>query len=142
VAAVISVWGFTTAKISNLAIRYFIRVSGKYSATSPHSGCVSSSSIICFCRKHFMQCCNILEIVPITQPGLSSSLSLPRSGFSATSSSCFTSSLVPGHACSLRLSQIAINISAKVLSGSLVVDYTCSTFLISSCSCTIGVSAS
>ena len=45
------------------------------------------SNLFCFCRKLPMQCWTVVQIVPITQLGLSSSLSLPSSESSSSSSS-------------------------------------------------------
>ena len=59
-----------------------------------------------------MRCCTVLVIVPITQPGLSSSLSLPSSVSSSSSSS--PSSPSSELARSLRLSPIAMSISSNV----------------------------
>jgi len=142
VAAVVSVWGFTTAGIVNSVILYIICLSRKQSAVSPHPGCVSFSSLICFSRKLTMRCCTILEIVPITQPGSSSLLSLPSSVSSASSSLCSPSASSSELAWSLRLSPTAFNISSNVVSDFVVVDRAFSTFLICSCFYIIAVSAS
>ena len=79
VAAVISFWGLTTARTLNLAVPYFVSLSGKWLDTSHHCGWVNSSSLISFCRNLPMPCCTIWAIVCITLPALSSSLSLPSS---------------------------------------------------------------
>jgi len=89
-----------------------------------------------------MWCCTILEIVPITQPGLSSSLSLLSCEFSSSSSSSCPSSSSSEQARLLRLTPIAFNVASNVVSGFLVVDSAFSTFLICSSSCIIAVAAS
>jgi len=84
----------------------------------------------------------MLEVVPITQPGSSSSLSSPSSG--SFSSSSWSSPLSPSSelVSSLRLSQTEFNLSSNVVRGIVVVKPPFSAFLISSCSCLIAVSAS
>jgi len=77
VAAVGSVWGFPTAETFNSVAPYFLSLSQKWLAASPHPSCVSLSCLICFCRILSMWCCTVLEIVPVTLPGSWSSLSLP-----------------------------------------------------------------
>jgi len=141
VAVVMCVWGFTMAGTIISAVPYCMSVSRKLSDVSPHPGFVSPSNLICYFRKLSMWCWTVLEIVPITQPGSSSSLSLPSSVSSSTSSSApsSTSLQLPR---SLRLSPIAFNISLNVFSGFLVVDLAFSAYLISSCYCIIAVSAS
>jgi hypothetical protein len=76
---------------------------------------------------------DLLVIVPITQPGSSSSLTLPCS--ISSSSSCSPSSPSSELARSLRLSQIPTNISSNVFSGALDVNPAISACMISSCSC-------
>jgi len=56
----------TTARTLNSDVRYFSSLSHKWSPVSSHSGCVNSSSFICFCRKLSERYCTELEIVPIT----------------------------------------------------------------------------
>jgi len=142
VAAVVSVWGITTAGTFSSVILYFISLSRQYSAASPHPGFLSSSSLICFCRKLSMWCRTVLENVPITQPGSSSSLSLPRSVSSLSSSSSSPSSSSSELARFLRLPMKAFNNSTNDVSGFVVVDRAFSTFLICSCSCIINVPVS
>jgi len=77
-----SIWDITTAGTFNLVITYFLSLPQKYSAESPHPGCVNLSYVICFCRNLSS---TVFEIVPITQPGSSSSLSLPCSVSSLSS---------------------------------------------------------
>ena len=50
VAAVMSVWGFTTAGTFNSVIPYSISLSQKWLAASLHPGCVSALSLIRFCQ--------------------------------------------------------------------------------------------
>jgi len=102
----------------------------------------SVSHASCICWNHSMHCGTILDIVPITQPGSSSSLTLPCSVSSSSSASSSPSSSLLEHAISLRLTPIAYNISLNVLSGFLVVYPHFSAFVITSCSCMIAVSAS
>ena len=104
----------------------------------PYPGGVTLSSSSFFCRKLSRRCCTVLEIVSITQPGSSSSPSLPCCVSSSSSPSSSSSEL----ARSLRRSQIACNISSNVCPGSLDVKPLLSALLISSCSCLIAVSAS
>ena len=142
VAAVVCIWGFTTAKTLNSVVLYFICPSWKRSAASPQHACISSSSLFCFCWKLSIQSFTVLKIVPITQPGSSSSLSLPSSVSSSSSSSSFPSSSSSELARLLKLSPIAFNISSSVISGFVVVDLAFSTLNICSCSCIIAVSPS
>jgi len=109
---------------------------------SPQPGCVNSSSFICFCRKHSLRYCSILEIVPITRPGSSSSLTLPPVGSSSSSSLSSPSSSLLEPARLHKLSLMAFNISSNVVLGLVVVNPTFSAFLIWSCTCSIAVSAS
>jgi len=69
VAAVVSVWGRTTAGTINSAVLYIIAHSQKYLATYTHPGCNNLSCVICFCRKLSMCYHTSLEIVPSTQLG-------------------------------------------------------------------------
>jgi len=108
-------------------------------AASSHHGGVNLLSFNCFCRNLSMHCCTVLVIVPITQLGSSSSLSLPCSISSSSSSSL--SSQSSELARSLRLSPIATSISLKVFSGSLDIDPAMSACVISSCSCWTAASA-
>jgi len=64
----------------------------------------------------------VLEIVPITQPGSSSSLSLPSSVTSSSSSSSSPSSSSSELARSLKLPPITFSFSSNVVSGCVVVD--------------------
>jgi len=89
-----------------------------------------------------MRCCTVLEIVPIPQPGSSSSLSLPSSRLSSSSSSSSPSSPSSELTRSLGLSPIAFNISSNVVSGLVVVNPVFSAFLNSSCACSNAVCAS
>jgi hypothetical protein len=75
----VCIWGLTTTATFNLAVPYFIPLWWKYLAMSHHLCWVNWSSVICVGRKLFMRCCTVLEIVHISQPGLSSSLSSPSS---------------------------------------------------------------
>jgi len=142
VAAIVSVWDFTTARSLNSTVLYFKSLSCRESATYPHPGCVSLSSLICICRELSMQCCLVLEIVPITQPALLTLLSFPSSVSSSSPSvsspSCLSSE--PGRL--LTLSPRAFNVFSMVSSGFLVVDGVFSAFPILSCSCMIIVSVS
>jgi len=149
VAAVVSVWSFTTTWTFSSAVPYVLSVSLKYSTASPHPGCVRLSSHIYICQKLLMQCCTVLDIVLITQPRSSSSFSLPCSVSSSSSSSSSWSSCSSSPssysselAWSLRLSPITFHISSMVSSGFLVVHCAFSAVLISSCACIIAVSAS
>jgi len=108
-----SVWGLTTAGTLNSGVPYFLSPSRRESAASSHPSCIILSSFICFYRNVSMRCCPILVIVPITQPGLSSSLSWPCSVSSSSSSS--TSSPWLEHARSLRQSPIATIICWNVI---------------------------
>jgi len=78
------------------------------------------SSLICFGRKLSMRLCTFLEIVSVTRPS-SSSLSLPSTISASLSSSSSPSCSSSEVATSLRLSQIAFNISSNIISGCLVV---------------------
>jgi len=109
---------------------------------SPQPGCVKLSSIICVFRKCSMRSCTVLEIVAMTQPGSSFSLTLPRTGSSSSVSSASSTSPSSELARSFKLSPMAFNISSNVNSGLVVVNPTFSAFLISSCFCSIAVSAS
>jgi len=109
---------------------------------SPHPGCIKWLSFICFCQNLFMQCCTILEIVPFTQLGSSSFLSLPSCGPCTSSSSSFPFSPSLEHARLLRLSSMVYNISTNIVPGFLAVSHPFSVFFKSSCSCFIAVSAS
>jgi len=137
-----SVCSVTTTRTSNSQVQNFLFLSGKWSAVSPYSGCVNSSSFCCCLRKVSMHCCTILEIVFITQPGLSSSLSLPTpvsASLSSSSSPVFSSS---EHTRLVKLFLIWFNIPSNGISGFLVVNRTFSAYLISSFSCGITVSVS
>jgi len=141
-AASSAVWGWTTAWTLNAVIPCFLSLSRNKSDGSPQPGCVNLWSFICFCWKRSLWCLIVSEIVPITQPGSSSSLSLPSSGSDWSSSSFSPSSPSFGLARSLKLSPIAFNICANVVSGFVVVNTAFSAFLISSCSCSIDISVS
>jgi len=141
-AVIVTIRDLTTASTFNWAILYFISLSHTYSAASPHPGCINSSRLICFCRKLSIRSCNVLEIVPITQPCSSSSLNLPTSvshSSPSSSSQCWSWS---EHLRLLRVSPIAFNISRTVFSAFVVFNPTVSSFLISSCYCLIAVPAS
>jgi len=73
------VCGLMTARTINSHVPYSLSLSQTKSAASLHPGCVNVSSFISFCQHLSLHCCSVLEIVPITQPALSSSLSLPCS---------------------------------------------------------------
>jgi len=92
VAAFMSLRGFITAGTVNLAVPYFISLSQNLLAASPHLDCVILSCLISFRRTLSTQRCPLLEIVPITQPGSSSLLSLPSSMFYSSSSPSRSSS--------------------------------------------------
>jgi len=117
VAAVMSVWGLKTAGTIDLLVPYYIAFSRMTSATSPHHRWVNSSTLTCFCPKLCMWCCNILEIVPITQPGLSLSPSLPSAVSSSTSSLSAPSSTLVDLGKLLRLSPTPFRISSNVFPG-------------------------
>jgi len=142
VAEVVSIRGLTTTGTINSAVPYFISLSRKKLAASPHPGCVTLSIVICFCQQLSMRCCTVLEIVPITHSGSSSWLSLPSSVSSSSLSSsspfCPSSEL----ARSLRLPPLAFNISWNIVSGILVVVPALSAVVISSGSCINALSAS
>jgi len=140
VAASLSVCGLTTAGTFNSDVLDFLSLALKQSAELPHPGCVNSSSFICFCRNLSMHCCTVLEIVPITQPGLSSSLILPCSVSSSSSSSPF--SPLSELARSLILSAIATIISSNVFWGYVIGNPTFSAVPGSSCSCVIAAPTS
>jgi len=112
---------------------YFLSVFLTFLAASSHPGCVNWSIVIYFCRNLSMRCCSMLDSVPITHPGSSSSLIFPCSVPSSSSSS--PSSPLSDLARSLRLSPITTIISWSVLSGSMYLNPTFSAFLVSSCSC-------
>jgi len=67
-----TVCGWTTAGTLNLDVTECLSHSWRESAASSYPGCVNSSSFICYWRNLSMHCCNILLILPITQPGSSS----------------------------------------------------------------------
>lgn len=102
--------------------------------------CINLSSFICFWQKRSMLYCTILDILPITKPDSSSSLSLPPGGCSSSfsSSSPFPTSLELGRL--FRLSLMAFKILSNLVSRLAVVSPACSAFLISSCFCLIAVS--
>jgi len=132
-----SVRSWTTAGNFNLDVLYFLSLRLTGSAATPQPCCVKLSSFICFGETHFIVCCTIMEIVPINQPGSSSSLSLPSSGSSLVWSMSFPFSQSSELARSLKLPLMAFNISSNDVSGFAVVNPTVSAFLISSCSCLI-----
>jgi len=134
------VCGWTTARTLNSDLPYFLSRSSNQPAASSHPCWVNSSSFICFCRNVSMRYGTVLVIVPITQPGLSSSLSLPYSVSSWCSS--FASSPSSEFARSLRLSPIATSISSMLTSGFLDVNRAISSCVLSSCSCWTTASAS
>jgi len=136
-AAISSVCVLTTAGTLNSVVPYFWSFSRMKSAPSPNPGCVNSSCLIHICRNHSMCCYTVLEIVRITQPGSSSSLTLPNSVSWLSESSISSSSFKLARL--LRLSPILFNSSWIVLSDSLVGNPILSVFLISSCSCLIAV---
>ena len=104
-------------------------------------GHVNSSSLIYFCRKLSMRWCTVFELLPIPQPR-SSSLGLPSSVYSSSSSSsspfCSSSEILK----SLKLAPIAFYVSSDIVSGFLVVAPAFSAVLMSPCSGIIAVSAS
>jgi len=108
-------------------------------------GCILPSQLCQFVKLHLLLS-NPLHvlldrfvIVPITQPGSSSSRSLPFALSSSSSSPSSPSSELTG---SLRLSPIATIISSNVFSGSLFVNPVISACFISSFSCWTAASAS
>jgi len=78
-ATPISVCGSTTAGTFILGVLYMLSLSRKEYGPSPQPSCGNSSRFICFSLKLYICCCPVLEHVPITQLGLSSSLSLTSS---------------------------------------------------------------
>ena len=142
VAAVMSVGGLTTAGTINLAVRYFKSPQQMSSAPSHYHGCVNSSNVHCVSPELSVPWYPDLDIRPITQLGLSSSLSMPRPVSSSSSSSSFPSTSSSELARLFRLAPIAWNISWDIFSGVLVVDLSFSAFPTSSCSFIIAVSAS
>jgi len=141
-AALCSVCGWMTPGTINSVILHFVSLSRMQSAASPQPGCVNSSSFICFCLKCSIRCCTILEIMPISQPGLSSSCSLRSARSSSSSTSSWQSAASSELLRLLRLSPMACNISSNIVSGFVVVKPALSAFLISSCCCWIAVSPS
>jgi len=129
-----------TAGTINSVIPYFLSLSLKLLAAFTLSGCVNLSSLICVSRDLFMVCCTILDVVPTTRRGSSSSLSL-RSSVSSSYWS-FPSSSSSELARSLKLSLIAMIISSNSNSASQVVPFTFSAFRMYSCSSLITVSPS
>jgi len=111
----ILVWGWTTARTFNSVVEYIISLRGRYLAISPHHGCVNLSSLICVSWNLSMRCYTIVEIVPITQPGLSSSLSLPSSVLLSASSSSSKSSPSSEVARLLWFSLIVFDIATNVV---------------------------
>jgi len=112
------------------------------SAESHQPGYVNSASFICCCRKRFIQCCTILDSVPITQLGSSSSLSWPWSANCLASYLPSPFSPWPEHPWLLRLPLMVCNMSPSVVSGFMVVNPTFWVFLISSSSCLMAASVS
>jgi len=116
----------------------FYRIS---SAESTHSFCICSSSLICLWQKLPLLYFTVEEIVPISQPHLSSLLSLPNSVSASSSCSSSPSSSLSEIRRLLRLSLIAFNIYSDVVLYLLVVDCTFAAFHILSCFCMIAVIA-
>jgi len=125
-----SIWSFCTSGLSNGCSRpHFPTL---FASVRLASSAFTEASI---------WCCKVLQIMPITQPGLSSSFSL---ACSASTSLWFLSSVFTvssGLARSFRLSRIALNISSNVISAFLVVNPAFSAFLLSSSFGCIAVSA-
>jgi len=117
VSAVKSIWSLTTTGTFNLAVPYFPSLSGKSLAASPHPRWVNWSSLNNLCQKLAMRWCTVLEIVPITQPGSSSSLSVPSSVFSSSCSISSPSCSSLELASSLRLCLIAFKNLSKFCFG-------------------------
>ena len=138
--ATVPVCGLMNTRTFNIAVLYIIAHTSDQSAASPHPGSVNSSSLICFCRKLSFRSCTVLKIMPITQPGSSSSPSLRRSLSSWSSSSSSPSSSWLELTRSLRRSLIAFNISSDAVWDILVVNPTYSAFLVSFGSFIIAVS--
>lgn len=111
-------------------------------AASPTPYCINASSLIWFWRKLSMQLCTVIEFLTITQLGSSLWFSFPSyvSSSSAISSSWFFS--LPDISRSLILFPNAVILSANVHSFFLVVNSAFPSFMISSMSCTVTVSAS
>jgi len=135
-----SVCRLMNAATLNSVMPYVLSLSRRKLALSLHPSWVNSSSFICFCRNLSMCCWSILDIVPTTLRGSSSSLSLLSSVTVSSQSS--PSSSWSELARWLILFPIAIIISSNIFLASLVVNPTFPAFLISSCSCLIAASAS
>jgi len=104
----------TIAGTFNPAIPYIIYLSQISVSVSPYPGWINLSSLICLCQTYSLCCSIILEIVPITWPGLSSLLSWPSFQFSSSSSSISPSSTSSELPRLLRLSPIAFNIISHI----------------------------
>jgi len=141
-AASSSICSWQTAGTFGSVIWYLLSLSWKQSAASPQPGHLNWLNFICFCRKQSIRHCIMLEIVPITHPDSSCSLSLPHSAFSSTSTSSCPSTPALVLARSLRSSSMGFHISSNVVSCFVVVNPAFSAFLISSCCCLSAVSAS
>ena len=57
-------WGLTTAGTLYSVVPYFLCPSWKWSAASPHPGCVNASSFICFGQNLSMYCCTVSRVCP------------------------------------------------------------------------------
>jgi len=139
-AAISTFRGLKTAGTHNSVVSWSFSPSQKWSAVSPHPGCVTLSSFNCLYKHLSMHCCTVLAIVPITQLGSSFLLNLPSSVTSSASSS--STSWLSKLARLLRLTLITTTISWNIVSGSLVMIPAFSAFLISSCFWLIAVSTS
>jgi len=139
-AASSSVCGLMTAGTFNSDGLYLWSCSLKPFAASSHHSCVNSSGCICIFRNISLRCYTVLEIVPISQPGLSSSLSLPCSVSWWSSSSPSSPSLKL--AISLRLSPIATIIPWNIVLWSVVANPVFSAVSVSFCSSLIALLAS
>jgi len=92
-AASCAVQGWTSAGTFSSFVLNFIFFLLKSPSASPQPVSVYLSSFICFYRKRSIWYCTLSEIVPNTQPSLSSSPSLPPGGSSSSSSSSSRSSI-------------------------------------------------
>ena len=79
----------------NSVVPYIIDLTLKLSTVSPCSEWVNLWSLIWVCQKLSMQCLTVLQVVPTTQLGSLSSLSLPRFDSSSSLSSSSTSLSLP-----------------------------------------------
>jgi len=123
-AVLSSMSSWTTAGMFNWEVPYFLSLSRMWSALSLRPGCVNWLSFICFCWKRPIRWFTILDVVPITQPCSSSSLSLPISGSFLLLSSSSSYSPSSDLATSLRLPPMVFNVTSNVDPGFVVVNST------------------